>query len=411
MAQDILVLGAGMVGTCAALELQLRGHAVVLVDRRPPGEEASYGNAGLIQREAVEPYAMPRDWRTLLGVAFRRGIDVSWHASGVLAARSALLRYWRASAPASHRATSRDYARLVEHSVSEHERLQALAGAQDLVRDDGLRFVYRTRRAFDEAAADAQRLQQAFGIRASTLDARALAQAEPAFRMPLAGAVHWPEPRNVVDPGELVKRYARLFQQRGGRLVMGDARSLSASGAGWQVETADGRVEAHHAVLALGAWAGDFARGLGYDWPLFAKRGYHRHFVGGAHLSVPTLDAEPGYVLAPQRRGLRITSGAEIARIDARPTPRQLLGAEARARELLDIGQPVESPPWVGSRPCCADMKPLVGAAPRHRGLWIDCGHGHQGFTLGPASARLLADLIDGADPYVPAEPFSPARF
>ena len=411
MAQDILVLGAGMAGTCAALELQLRGHDVVLADRRPPGEEASYGNAGLIQREAVEPYAMPRDWRTLLGVAFRRGIDVSWHASGVLAARSALLRYWQASSPDSHRAISRDYARLVEHSVSEHARLQALAGAQDLVRDDGLRFVYRSQRAFDEAAADAQRLQQAFGIHASALDARALAEAEPAFRVPLAGAVHWPEPRNVVDPGELVKRYARLFQQRGGRLVMGDAGSLSASGAGWQVETAEGRVEAQHVVLALGAWAGDFTQRLGYDWPLFAKRGYHRHFVGGARLNVPTLDAEPGYVLAPQRRGLRITSGAEIARIDARPTPRQLLGAEARARELLDIGQPVESPPWVGSRPCCADMKPLIGAAPRHRGLWIDCGHGHQGFTLGPASARLLADLIEGRTPYTPAEPFSPARF
>ena len=411
MAKHILVLGAGMVGTCAALELRLRGHDVVLVDRRPPGEEASYGNAGLIQREAVEPYAMPRDWRTLLGVAFRRGIDVSYHVSGVLAARSQLAHYWRASAPASHRAVSREYARLIEHSVSEHARLQALAGAQDLVRSDGLRFIYRTPRALDEAIADAQRLQQDYGVRSLALDARALSEAEPAFRVPIAGALHWLDPRSVVDPGELVKRYARLFQQRGGRLVTGDADTLSPSAAGWQVETSEGRIQAEHAVLATGAWAGDFTRRLGYRWPLFVKRGYHRHFIGGARLNVPTLDAELGYVLAPQRQGLRITSGAEIARQDARPTPRQLAGAEARARELLDIGRPVESQPWVGSRPCCADMKPLIGAAPRHRGLWIDCGHGHQGFTLGPASARLLADLIEGGVPYTPAEPVSPARF
>jgi D-amino-acid dehydrogenase len=411
MAKDILVLGAGMVGTCAALELQLRGHAVVLVDRRPPGEEASYGNAGLIQREAVEPYAMPRDWRGLLAAAFKRGLEVNYHVAGLLAAWSPLLAYWRASAPASHAAITREYARLVEHSVSEHARLQALAGAQDLVRQDGLRFVYRTRRAFDEALAQARRFEQAFGVRSSALDAGALSQAEPAFRAPLAGALHWLDPWGVVDPGALVTRYAQLFRQRGGRLLIGDADTLASGGAGWQVDTAEGRVHAEHAVLATGAWAGDFTRRLGYRWPLFVKRGYHRHHIGGATLNVPTLDAEAGYVLAPQQRGLRITSGAEIARTDAPPTPWQLLGAEAKARELMDIGRPVESQPWVGSRPCCADMKPLIGAAPRHPGLWIACGHGHQGFTLGPAGARLLADLIEGKTPYTPAEPFSPARF
>ena len=61
MASSILVLGAGMVGTCTALHLQQRGFDVVLVDRRAPGQETSLGNAGLIQREAVEPYAFPRE--------------------------------------------------------------------------------------------------------------------------------------------------------------------------------------------------------------------------------------------------------------------------------------------------------------------------------------------------------------
>ena len=53
---DVIVLGAGMVGVSVALHLQKRGRDVVLVDRREPGEETSYGNAGLIQREAVFPY-------------------------------------------------------------------------------------------------------------------------------------------------------------------------------------------------------------------------------------------------------------------------------------------------------------------------------------------------------------------
>ena len=53
MTSSILVLGAGMVGTCTALHLQQRGFDVVLVDRRAPGQETSFVKAGLSQREAV----------------------------------------------------------------------------------------------------------------------------------------------------------------------------------------------------------------------------------------------------------------------------------------------------------------------------------------------------------------------
>lgn len=411
MRQDILVLGAGMVGTCTALELQLRGHRVTLLDRRAPGQETSYGNAGIIQREAVEPYAMPRDWRALLRVALRRGLDVNYHLRGLLQAWPQLLGYWRASAPVEHRRIGRQYAALIAHSTQEHERLMDLAGARDLVRRSGLRMIYRSGRALEEALLHSQRLAQDHDIAHTPLDASALAAAEPAFRLPLAGAIHWPDSWSVSDPGALVERYARLFEQRGGRMVHGDASSLRHTGSRWQADSFDGPVDASQAVLALGPWMGPFMRRLGYRWPLFVKRGYHRHFVGGATLNVPTLDAERGYVLAPQRRGLRITSGAEIACLNAPPSPRQLEGATQEARELMDLGHAVEAQPWLGGRPCCADMKPLIGAAPRHRALWVNCGHGHQGFTLGPASARLIADQMEGGLPYMEAAAFSPGRF
>jgi D-amino-acid dehydrogenase len=56
-------------------------------------------------------------------------------------------------------------------------------------------------------------------------------------------------------------------------------------------------------------------------------------------------------------------------------------------------------------------MKPVIGATARHRGLWFNFGHAHQGFTLGPASGRLLADLFDGSTPFIDPAPFSPRRF
>ncbi|WP_343605791.1 FAD-dependent oxidoreductase [Roseateles sp.] len=411
MTREILVLGAGMIGTCTALELSLRGHAVTLVDRRPPGQETSFGNAGVIQREAVKPYAFPRDARSLLSAALGRGLEVHYHPRALLAALPQLWRYWRHSAPARHQAIARDYAALIAHATTEHARYIALAGADDLVRRDGLRLVFRTPRALDEAVRDAERVQREHGVRFVAMDADALAAAEPDFRTRLAGAVHWLPSWSVDDPGGLVERYAQAFLQRGGRFVQADATAARPSAHGWALETDQGRLEGAQAVVALGPWSDRFVRALGYRLPLFVKRGYHRHYRGGGRVTMPTLDAERGYVLAPQRRGLRLTTGAEIAGIDAPLTPRQLTGAEAQARGLLELGEAVESEPWVGSRPCSADMKPVIGPAPRHPGLWFNFAHGHQGFTLGPASARLLADLMTGEPPFIDAAPFLARRF
>ena len=111
---SVLVLGAGMVGTCTALHLALRGQHVTLVDRREPGRETSYGNAGIIQREAVQPYAFPQEWPALANVALKRGAAVNYHLGALPALAHPLRLYWTNSRPARHAEISRSYARLIE---------------------------------------------------------------------------------------------------------------------------------------------------------------------------------------------------------------------------------------------------------------------------------------------------------
>jgi D-amino-acid dehydrogenase len=123
------------------------------------------------------------------------------------------------------------------------------------------------------------------------------------------------------------------------------------------------------------------------------------------------VDADLGYAMAPMLRGLRITTGAELTGPDAPPTPVQLDRAEAAARRLVDLGCRVEGDPWYGTRPCTPDMLPVLGQAPRHRGLWLNFGHGHQGFTLGPVTGRLVAELMNGDPTEVDMAPYRPERF
>jgi D-amino-acid dehydrogenase len=408
---DVLVLGAGMVGTCTALQLALRGHAVMLVDRQAPGRETSYGNAGIIQREAVEPYAFPRTWSAMFNAAFKRGMDVNYHAGALPAVVPPLVRYWHASAPRRYAPIARAYSRLIAHSVSEHQVLMTGVDTETLVRKEGYRTAFRSQAGLDDMAARARLLSAEHGIRHVVLDGDGLARAEPGLRARLAGAVHWLDPWTVNDPGELVSRYAQRLTALGGHLAVGDAATLAPAGGGWRVQTADGPVTARHAVIALGPWAKTLAASFGYRLPLFVKRGYHRHYRGGPGLTLPLLDADSGFVLAPMSRGMRITTGAEFARVGAPATPVQLVKAERAARALIDLPDAVEDVPWLGNRPCTVDMKPVIGHAPNHPGLWFNVGHGHQGFTLGPISGRLIAEMIDGTAPVIDPSPYSPHRF
>jgi D-amino-acid dehydrogenase len=179
------------------------------------------------------------------------------------------------------------------------------------------------------------------------------------------------------------------------------------------MRTANGALAARDAVVALGPWADAVIRRLGYDLPLAVKRGYHMHYraAGEAVLNHPILDTERGYFLAPMRRGIRLTTGAEFALRDGMKTPVQLNRAEPIARELFPLGDRLDADPWMGSRPCTPDMMPVIGPAPRHRGLWFAFGHAHHGFTLGPVTGRLIAEMITGTAPSIDPSPYRADRF
>ncbi|RLL72360.1 NAD(P)/FAD-dependent oxidoreductase [Paenirhodobacter hankyongi] len=395
MAQ-IIVLGAGMVGAGAALALQAHGHDVTLVDRRGPGEETSFGNAGFIQAEAVEPYPIPRDLRTLVAYAAGRTNDIVYAPGALPKMAPGLWSYFRNSAPARHRQISAIYARLTQRATADHQPLIAASGQDALIRRTGYGQVYRDPRALERAARGAERLQRDYGTASEVLDGPALARAEPALKTAVPGALFWHDCWTCADPGGLTAAYAALLVRRGGRFLTGDALSLAQSGAGWSVATKAGRIDAERVVVALGPWAPDLLARFGYRVAMLWKRGYHGHFDSPAALNRPLIDDANGVVMTPTRFGLRLATGAALVDRKAPADPVQLRRGAAAVADLIELGPRVEEPQWFGHRPCLPDMLPLLGEAPRHKGLWLDFGHGHQGFTLGPTTGLLLAEAMEG---------------
>jgi D-amino-acid dehydrogenase len=411
MQADVVVLGAGMVGTSIAAHLQKRGKHVVLVDRRPPGEETSYGNGGLVQREAVFPHAFPRTLADLKRVVRNRNVDVYYHLSALAGLAPSLFGYWRNSAPYRYAAITQSWSTLIATCLDEHKALAEEAGSTELLRPVGFL------RAFNDEATMATEFAKAakaraFGVNSAEVTPSALAEMEPHLSNGFVGALHWTDPYAVNDPHALTMSYARLFERLGGQFALGDAVSLQRHGLGWRVTQADGTlIEAQDAVVALGIWSGEVTKRFGYRAPLFGKRGYHWHFTprGNAGLTRPV--ASNGFLLAPMRAGIRLTTGVEFAKFGSDPTPVQLSRAEPIARTLLPLGDAVEPKPWMGVRPATPDMLPVLGPAPGEAHLWFAFGHAHQGFTLGPTTGRLLAEMMTGDVPFVDPTPFRADRF
>jgi D-amino-acid dehydrogenase len=409
---DIIVLGAGIVGTSIATHLAKRGLAVALVDRAGPGEGTSYGNTGIIEGNTIFPAAFPSNWVELARIALNRAPQANYHLSFLPRVAPWLAAFRAASRPARLVETAHVMRPLFAQAVNEHQALVADADAGRYLRRLGWLKLYRSERAFASLAPELELAAQ-LGIANVPLDRDAALALEPSLAPVFRHAVHWAGAVSVTNPLALTRAYAARFAALGGLALTGDARSLHRANSNWRVDTAAGPLDAGDVVIALGPWTPDVLKPLGINLPLAVKRGYHRHYrpQGNATLSRPVLDAENGYCLAPMEQGTRVTTGAEFAARDAAPTPVQFDRLLPAARELFPLGEPVETQPWMGARPCFADSRPVISRAPRQPGLWLAYGHGHWGLTLGPATGRLIAEMMTGATPFCDPKPYSADRF
>jgi D-amino-acid dehydrogenase len=409
---DALVLGAGIVGTSIALHLAKRGLMVALVDRKAPGEETSFGNLGVIGGAGVYPAAFPRRLFKLIQVAFNRASESNYHLRFLPKAAPWLFAYFRHSSPQALEATARAMRPLMARAVAEHEALMGESGALRFLRKDGWISVYRTGRAY-EALKPELALGAELGVAARLLDVDGALALEPSLLPAFRHAIHWPDIASVSNPLAVTQAYAKRFTDLGGIILQGDARSLERVAAEWRVNTSKGDVEAEDVVIALGPWAPDVLEPLGIRLPLGIKRGYHRHFRprGNAALTRPVVDTEYGYGMSPMEQGIRLTTGAEFAARDAPATPVQFDRLMPHARELFPLGDAVEADPWLGKRPIFPDSRPVIGRAAGKPGLWLAYGHGHFGLSLGPATGRLLAEMMTGARPFCDPMPYSAERF
>ncbi len=410
---DAIVLGAGMIGVCSAVRLQESGKSVLLIDRNGPGEGTSFGNAGIVQRETADRFAFPRDLRDIVRHGLNRSTQAHIHWAALPWLAPILYRYWRQSEPRRLEHTVTAMWALTKDCLTEHEAMMAAANAAGLVRHTGYLRLFRQSKALQAALQKEEKAHAIFGCPFELRDAKGVRELEPDLAGAYAGGIWLTDMMSVSDPGGLVKAYAALFETLGGAYLRADVSGITESGGLWEIRAGGAIVRAPDIVIAAGPWSARLLAKLGARFPLGAKRGYHMHFakIANHRLSRPVLDVETGFVITDMKAGVRLTTGAEFAFVDSPATPVQLERVEPVARKLFPLGRRLDAKPWLGARPYLPDLLPAIGRVPGRKGLWANFGHHHLGFTLGPTSARLLAEMMTGKDTFIDPRPYRPERF
>ncbi|MGE3988112.1 NAD(P)/FAD-dependent oxidoreductase [Pseudorhodoplanes sp.] len=414
--RHVAIVGAGVVGACTALMLQRYGHAVTIIDPNPPGEGASYGNAGCFNGSSIVPMAMPGIWKDVPRwlVDPMGPLSVRWSYLPKIAPW--LVRFLQSGTPKKVAAQAAALRGLLEPTVELMTSLAKEAGADDLVRHEGHVYVYRSEEGFRKDQGG-WALRQANGVKLQMLDQAALRDFDPALSPNFVRGVFIEENGHTTNPSKLVKRLVEQAVRNGGSFLQASATCIVLDGDNVRaVQTSSGEVAADCVVIAAGAHSKMLAEQMGDRVMLDTERGYHL-MIRDPEVKprVPTTEAEGKFVVNAMEEGLRFAGTVELGGLDLPPDWR-------RARMLLDQARlmlpglsatyPEERlTQWMGFRPSLPDSLPVIGRSSRSPGVLYGFGHGHVGMTGAPMTAKLLASSISGENLAVDISAFSPQRF
>lgn len=412
-----VVIGAGIVGVATALRLRRDGHEVTIVDPRPPGEGASFGNGGVLASCSIVPVTTPG----LLAKAPRMLLDpdqplfLRWRYLPRLAPW--LIRYLRHANAEDARRIAAALAPIVGDSLAEHRALSEGTPAAAYVVPSDYVFVYRDRAAF-EGDAFGWGVRRDHGYRWDELEGAAFRAYEPLLAPSQGFGARLGDHGRISDPGAYVKALAAQAVAEGARLVEAEAEDVAREGgavSGVRVRGRDGRGETlpcDVAVLAAGVWSGGLARRLGLSVPLESERGYHLElWEPSATPRAAFMIASGKFVVTPMEGRIRLAGVVEFGGLDAPPSRAPFALLRRQIRAAMPGLSWREEREWMGHRPAPADSIPVIGEVPGLRGAFCGFGHHHVGLTGGPRTARLLAQLISGRRPNVELAAYAPSRF
>jgi D-amino-acid dehydrogenase len=409
----IVVIGAGIIGTAIAYELQRRGEQVVVVDKDTPGKGASYGNMASIAVTEFLPASRPGVWAQMPKWMLDPEGPIRVRPGYVPRLIPWFVRFLSASRPSKLCELETAGAALCGRVYEDLDALLKETGLEHMLSKEGCLSLYTDEAEF---RADREHIEilERFSFKHQVLEGSAIRELEPALTRQIGKAVLFPDNRSVADPYKLVVALAEQFKLLGGRIEQGEVCGFEhVCDAISAVTLKDGRrLAASQVVLAAGAFTGRLSALLNEHIPLETERGYHTQIMApGISMKHSIIWPAKAFMVTPTAGGIRVGGTVEMAGLDATPDYRRAKVLVKRAKEALPELKAEQTSEWMGHRPALPDTVPVMGRSAKRRNVFYATGHGHLGLTYGATTGRLMADLITGAEPPVDMRPYRVNRF
>lgn len=413
--KQVAVIGGGVVGVCSAYYLALAGHDVVVIERNQNvAQEASFANAGMVAPGYAGPWAAPgMPGRLLRGlfrsesaISFKPRIDSAlWH----------WLRRWQRECQLERFRTNKArmqrvafYSRALLGEMREQYQLE-------YERTQGLVQLFRTPRDLKLAEPTLTLLGE-YGVRHTLLDAEAVRAIEPGLstHTAFAAALHLPEDESGNCP-----LFARRLKQIAGTLGVQfhhgasvEAIELESRGVGLRIDGK--RFPADAVVVAAGAHSAALLKPLGIAVPLYPVRGYSitatiKNYEQAPHGTV----VDEAYKTSLTRMGarVRVAGTAELGIATPALQQRAVRTLSKVASDWFPQAASFSGANlWSGVQSMLPDGAPLLGATPV-RDVFVNIGHGSEGWAMAAGSGKVVADVVSGREPEIDLEGLTLQRY
>lgn len=410
--ERVIIVGAGIVGVSTGIWLRRFSDAdVTIIDRLPPGEGTSHGNAGVIAACSVAPVTAPGLVRKAPGMLMNPDFPLFMRWGYFPKLLPWLLKYLSNANDSDTRRISKGLTTIVADSVDQHKAMVANTSAAGWVQDCDYSFAYKDRAGF-EGDAYTWGLRRDAGFEPVLREGPEAREYEPNLSPNVGLLATMQDHAFIRDPGGYVKALAAVFEALGGEIVQAEIKDFELTDDRITgVVTDQGRKPCDRAVLATGVWSKPMMKKLGLSIPIETERGYHiiwKDATGGP--SHPIMVASGKFVATPMAAGLRCAGVVEFGGLDAGASKAALDLLRKQAKAAFPNLEAAEEIEWLGHRPAPSDSLPLIGEV-RATGVYTAFGHHHIGLTGGAKTGRIVAGLVANQPTNTDIGAFDPMRF
>lgn len=413
MGKKIVVVGGGIVGLSCAYYLHKEGHQVTIIDQSNMSSGASYVNAGYLTPSHIVPLAAP-------GMA-TKGLKWMFDSSSPFYIKprfNLALMDWgvKFMRSCTHQHVQRSLSVIKDINLFSKDLYQDLASLPDLdvhLESKGLLMAYKTAKAEKEEAI-VMREAQRLGLDVEQIDTAQIATLQPKINMDVAGAF-WYRCDAHSSPGILMEQLKTHLKEEGVKIHPNTKlTALSKKNSSINtITTSQGEFTADELVLTTGAWSQQLLQPLGINLPLQAGKGYRLDETQQTGISLPAILMEKKVAVTPMQGLTRFSGTMEIAGINHSIRQKRVTAIVAAAEEYypgLQLSKATTEKVQCGLRPLSPDGLPFIGRHSKCANLTIATGHSMMGWSLGPATGKLVAEIISNQQPSLNLQPFAPER-